>query len=189
MFGSEVKLIKATSCGDYQWNDTLNSNIWNSSSIKNTLNITFLNLLNEIWQNKIVVHTWYVGGYTTSAVTPKEFYIAENTGTTDSMKIGLMYVSDYGFAASNNYWTTNMNVYGTTTNTNWLLSSKIELTICRNSSTNDSIWHIANNGRVLYFVSNGATTFYAIRPTFYLASSITYVSGSGTSSDPIRLIN
>ncbi len=105
------------------------------------------------------------------------------------MKIGLMYVSDYGFAASNNYWTTNMNVYGTTTNTNWLLSSKIELTICRNSSTNDSIWHIANNGNVLYFVSNGATTFYAIRPTFYLASSITYVSGSGTSSDPIRLIN
>jgi len=35
--------------------------------------------------------------------------------------------------------------------------------------------------------SNASSYSYAVRPTFSLLSSVTYTSGTGTSSDPIRI--
>ncbi len=186
VFGSEVKLIKSTSYGNYAW-DSDNSNTWDSSTkpdIRTTLNTTYYNTLSSTWQNKIVVHTWYVGGYTTSAVTPKEFYIAENTGTTDSMKIGLMYVSDYGFAASNSYWKTALYIYEPETSPNWLYLGSTEWTIASNSSNSIRAFYVDMAG---YVDVNIVASASAVRPSFYLTSSTTYVSGSGSSADPIRI--
>lgn len=55
---------------------------------------------------KIATHTWKVGGMAyNNSYTAKQYYDVEvgssSSSTTDPMKIGLMYVSDYGFAASN----------------------------------------------------------------------------------------
>ena len=87
-----------SSVGAYYWNQNLSgSNTWSSSSLVTTnLNNTFLNSFSTTWRNKIATHTWYVGGYSTSSATSKEFYNAESSGTTWSGKIGLMYVNDYG---------------------------------------------------------------------------------------------
>ena len=193
VFGSEVKLIKSTSYGSYQWNSST-SNIWDSSTkptIRSTLNTTFLNTLSSTWQNKIATHAYKVGGmaWDTSA-TAKDYYDTEigssSRSTTDSMKIGLMYVSDYGFAASNNYWTTPIyNYNGGAQNNNWMFTGLSELTITRMSSNSAAIFYLISLGWI-----NGTVTAAgsgAVRPVFYLTSSTQYVSGSGTSSDPIRI--
>ena len=217
VFGSEVKLIKADytttamtgSGGDYggahswstsnykgsmntsniasyYWNNNTQTNTWSGSRLNTTnLNSSYISYIGTTWSNKIVTHTWYVGGYSTYSATPKTFYNAESCGTTYSAKIGLMYASDYGYAASNSYWTTNMNYYDSAKNNNWMYMGLSEWTISRNSSKSNYAWRVDNTGSLIenhvYLIS------YAVRPSFYLTSSTTYVSGSGTRSDPIRI--
>ena len=189
VFGSEVKLIKNTSLGNYYWSgSSLNrSNTWSSSTLNTeTLNGTYLSGLSVTWQNEIVTHTWYVGGYSINGATPKAFYNAESSGTTYNAKIGLMYVSDYGYAASNNYWTTNTSSYSSAINNNWMYMGLYEWTISRNSSYSYFAYRVNRTGNLssdyVYYSSLSD-----VRPCFYLTSSTTYVSGSGTSSDPIRI--
>ena len=119
VFGNQVKLIKSTSYGDYVWVSG-NSNVWSSSDINNTLNRTYLNSLGSTWSSKIATHTWYVGGHTTYNATAKEFYNAESSGTTWNGKVGLMYVSDYGYAANSNAWSDDLYNYKDYSSTNWL---------------------------------------------------------------------
>ncbi len=190
VFDDEVKLIKSTSYGNYAW-ATSGSNTWNSStkpSIRTTLNTTYLNSISSTWQNKIATHTWKVGGMVSSSTyTAKQFYDVEvgssSSSTTDNMKIGLMYVSDYGFAASNSYWKTALYIYSDGGYLeNWLNLNSNEWTITRNSDiSNHSFWI----RRSCY--SGGVSVLMILRPCFYLISSTTYLSGSGTSSDPIRI--
>ena len=190
VFGNEVKLIKSTSYGSYAW-DSGNSNTWSSSDIRNTLNSTFLGTISSTWQNKIVTHAYKVGGMSIDRTnTTKQYYNTEvgssSSNTTDSMKIGLMYVSDYGFAASNNYWTTTLYHYdGGAQNNNWMYMGDYEWTISRSSDGSSSAFSVSSAG----YVGGDARVFvsFAVRPVFYLTSSTTYVSGSGTSSDPIRI--
>ena len=190
VFGNEVKLIKNTSYGSYAW-DSGNSNTWNSSTkpdIRTTLNSTFLETLSSTWQNKIATHAYKVGGMSYSQTnTAKEYYNTEvgssSSSTTDSMKIGLMYVSDYGFAASPDYWTTELNNYEPSKSSNWLAGLN-EWTISRSSESTVGAFRVRSAGWVN---DSSVNSSYAVRPVFYLTSATTYVSGSGTSSDPIRI--
>ena len=191
VFGSEVKLIKSTSYGSYAW-DSGNSNTWNSSTkpdIKSTLNTTYYNTLSITWQNKIATHAYKVGGMAHSRTnTAKEYYNAEvgssSSSTPDSMKIGLMYVSDYGFAASSDYWTTELFNYEPAKSSNWL-AGLTEWTISRGSDSAYNAFRVDSTGYV--FGNFIVKSTYAVRPVFYLTSSTTYVSGSGSSADPIRI--
>ena len=192
VFGSEVKLIKSTSYGSYAW-DSGNSNTWDSSTkpdIRTTLNSTYLNSLSATWQNKIATHTWKVGGMANSQTnTAKQYYNVEvgssSSSTPDSMKIGLMYVSDYGFAASNSHWTTELYNYESATSDNWLYLGSNEWTISRISGGPTHAFRVRSSGFVdgISLVNRPN----AVRPVFYLTSSTTYVSGSGSSADPIRI--
>ena len=173
----------------YYWNNsngTRSTNTWSESRLNTTnLNSSYLNYIGTTWSNKIATHTWYVGGYSTSSATPKTFYNAESSGTTYSAKIGLMYVSDYGYAASNSYWTTNMSSYRSARNNNWMYMGLYEWTISRYSSSFNNAFRVDITGYLYFpFVYE---EYFAVRPVFYLTSSTTYVSGSGTSSDPIRI--
>ena len=188
-----MKLIKATSYGDYSWESDYvgKGNTWNSSTkpdIRTTLNTAYLNTLSSTWQNKIATHTWKVGGMNFSNTnTAKQYYDIEvgssSSSTTDSMKIGLMYVSDYGYAASNSYWTTALSSYNSAKSSNWLYLGSTEWTIPRHSDSSNSAFGVFSG-----YVSIGNVDLSnAVRPSFYLTSSTTYVSGSGSSADPIRI--
>ena len=191
VFGNEVKLIKNTSYGSYAW-DSGNSNTWNSSTkpdIRTTLNSTFLETLSSTWQNKIATHAYKVGGMSYSQTnTAKEYYNTEvgssSSSTTDSMKIGLMYVSDYGFAASPDYWTTELYNYEPSKSSNWMNININEWTISRHSDDSNSAFQVVSTGYVGIYTVNYS---FGVRPVFYLTSSITYASGSGLSTDPIRV--
>ena len=192
VFGNEAKLIKSTSYGKYAW-DSGYSNTWNSSTkptIRTTLNTTFLESLSPTWQNKIATHAYKVGGMAYSSKnTAKQYYNTEvgsrSSSTTDSMKIGLMYVSDFGFAASPDYWTTELYNYNSSKSSNWLAGLN-EWTISRISDGSNDAFHVSSAG---YVRGRGIVSIDddAVRPVFYLNSSISYVSGSGSSADPIRI--
>ena len=186
--------------GVYYWNNTTQKNTWSESLLNKTnLNTNFINNIGEEWANKIATTTWKVGGNTYSNIyskTPSVVYQNEivspvTTNTTDNAteytaKIGLMYVSDYGFAAEPSAWTLTMGNYNNTTatSTNWMYMGLYEWTISRRADDSGGAFRVVSGGGV---GGDGVNGNDAVRPSFNLESSITYASGSGTQSDPIRI--
>ena len=184
--------------GVYYWNNATKTNTWSESLLNKTnLNTNFINNIGEEWANKIATTTWKVGGNTYSNIyskTPSVVYQNEivnpvTTNTTDNAteytaKIGLMYVSDYGFAAEPSAWTLTMGNYNNTTatSTNWMYMGLYEWTISRSADYSSYAFLVRGGGYVYY---DGVGYNYAVRPSFSLESSITYVSGSGSASDPM----
>jgi len=196
VFGDKTKVIRAKSVGDQKW-DTNNLNIWSSSSLNTYLNGTYLTSLGTIAE-KIATTTWKVGGGTYANIsqsvpaTAYQYEVGSSASTTVDKKIGLMYVSDYYYSASPSAWTLmgyndddETKDYSAAKTTNWLFLGSTEWTISRGSDDTYSAFGVDNTGGVLLFgrVSRG----FAVRPSFNLLSSVKYVSGSGSMSDPIRI--
>ncbi len=187
----------------YRWNydtsvSTYGSNNWTTSELnKINLNTNYLNYLGNSWSDMIEDATWYLGGMTSSGNTAKSFYTGErnNAGygsnpTTygpenangNSTKIGLMYSSDYGYAAYPDAWVANLNAY--VSSNNWLYMGLDEWTMTPYSSYSDYVFNLISSG---YLLSNGANLGYSVRPVFYLRSNISYVEGNGTKASPFRI--
>ena len=187
--------------GVYYWNYKATgsaTNTWSTSLLNKTnLNTNFINNIGTTWANKIATVTWKVGGNTWANIGTKTSSVAYTneitnpvtTNTTDnattySAKIGLMYVSDYGFAASPDAWTLTMSSYNNTTatNNNWMYMGLYEWTISRNAGFSDTAF-------LVYLVGVVSDDFvyddFGVRASFNLESSVSYVSGSGSMSDPI----
>ena len=189
VFGDQTKVIRAKSVGTQEW-DTNGSNTWSTSSLNTYLNGTYLTSLGTL-ANKIATTTWKVGGGTSANIyssVPKTAYQYEvgssASSTTVDKKIGLMYVSDYGYAADQSGWTTKLSSYSSNTSKNWLFLGSNEWTISRNSDITATAFRVTSTGYVSYIT---ATYSFVARPSFNLESSVTYASGSGTSSAPIRI--
>ena len=88
-------------------------------------------------------------------VTVKNTYINEIfnpvANTTYSAKIGLMYVSDYGYAAGPNAWAIALSVYNnsTATSNNWMYMGLYDWTITRRSDTTNFAYFVDLTGYVL----------------------------------------
>ena len=196
VFGDKTKVIRAKSVGNQKWH-TSESNTWSSSSLNAYLNGTYLTSLGTIAE-KIATTTWKVGGCSWSNIktsVPKIVYKNEvgssASTTTVDKKIGLMYISDYYYSASPSAWTLvgynksdATKDYRAATSTNWLYLGSYEWTISRASDSTYHAFDVRSTGYVGY--SNVACS-YAVRPSFNLLSSTTYVSGSGSMSDPVRV--
>ena len=200
VFGDQVKVIRAKSVGEMAWDSNV-SNTWSTASLNTYLNGEYLTSLGTL-SNKIATTTWKVGGNTydnISPVVPATAYANEivnpvTTNTTDnateySAKIGLMYVSDYGFAADPSAWTTTLNkdnggVNGSIIKSlDWLYLGS-EWTISRSAGSSSSTFFVSIFGNVSYNTANGN---FSVRPSFSLVSSVTYSGGSGTQNSPIRI--
>ena len=182
----------------YYWNNA-GTNTWSASKLNTVnLNTNFTTNIGTAWANKIATTTWKVGGGSWANITtsvPKTAYQYEvgssASTTTYDAKIGLMYVSDYYYSASPSAWTLvgynsdYTKSYASAKGENWLYGGGWDWTISRTSDVSDiafrvsSIGHVRNNP-----VHNGHN---GVRPSFSLLSSTTYVSGSGSMSDPVRI--
>ena len=196
VFGDKTKVIRAKSVGYQQWH-TSADNTWSSSSLNAYLNGTYLTSLGTIAE-KIATTTWKVGGGSgsnISASVPATAYkneVGSSASTTIiDKKIGLMYVSDYGFAASPSAWTKILGDYdgtdanGTSIKTiNWMYMGYNEWTISRHSDNTNSAFFVNSTGNVL---GSNVRSDNGVRPSFNLESSVKYVSGSGSMSDPVRV--
>ena len=188
VFGDKTKVIRVKSVGNQKWN-TSADNTWSSSSLNAYLNGEYLTSVGTV-ADKIATTTWKVGGGTIRNITtsvPKTAYQYEvgssASSTTYDAKIGLMYVSDYGFAADPSAWTTKLSSYNSNTSKNWLFLDSTEWTISRNSDSSDDAFYVHSG----YLAGSSVLYSLGVRPVFNLLSSVTYASGSGTSSDPIRI--
>ena len=191
-----------TTIDSYYWNNSTSTNTWSESLLNKTnLNTNFINNIGTEWANKIATTTWKVGGNTyanIASVVPATAYQNEvvnpvTTNTTDnateySAKIGLVYASEYEFAVDPSVWETTLINYGGSVNgstirsLNWMYMGIDEWTISRRADRSDYAFGVDAAGRGdSRFVVNA----FAVRPSFNLESSITYVSGSGSASDPM----
>ena len=147
---------------------------------------------------KIATTTWKIGGGTYGNIVesvPKTVYQYEvgssASSTTVDKKIGLMYVSDYYYSASPSAWALvgynsddETKDYRAAPSTNWLYLGSNEWTISRYSDNSDNAFIVNNDG----IVDNGSVSNdLGVRPSFNLESSVKYVSGSGSMSDPVRV--
>ena len=189
-----------TSVNLYYWNERSFFNTWSDSGLNKTnLNTNFITNIGEEWTKKIAITTWKVGGNTEEniqQVVPSTAYQNEitnpepgedsTTGETEyTAKIGLMYLSDYGFAADPSAWTLTLASYNNTAakNTNWIFIGYSDWTISRNANYGNA-FIVASDGSVFVNVVYSGV---GIRPSFYLLSSVTYAGGSGTKDSPITL--
>ena len=178
----------------YYWSGSSSnrSNTWSSSTLNtDILNGTYLNTLGSKWSSLIATTSWKVGGMSSSSTnTAKQYYTTElgssSSSTTYSAKIGLMYVSEYGYATSPENWNTALYDYDNDTNrnNNWLYMGAPEWTISRSSDGSNGVFVVDGVGGVVYgyvFFRDG------VRPSFSLESSVVLSGGSGSSADPYRL--
>ena len=186
VFGDQTKVIRAKSVGNKQWH-TSESNTWSTSSLNTYLNGEYLTSLGTL-ADKIATTTWKVGGGSTTYLydvptTAYQYEVGSSASTTTyDAKIGLMYVSDYGFAADQSGWTTKLSSYGSNSSKNWLYLGSAEWTISRNSRLTGLAFTVTGTGYVNY---TSVTLSRGVRQSFNLESSVKYVSGSGSMSDPI----
>ena len=193
------------------WNGVWNTDIkntWVDSLNYGRLNNEFLVSLPSKWANIIAKVVWKVGGNSWGNIATRVGmnYVYQNevinpvtTNTTDGKsevinKVGLMYVSDYGYAAPQSAWS--YNIYGTSPDYssseikdyNWLFQGVNEWTITRCSDSQNGAFTIDSTGRILH---NGINGGYNMRPVFYLDSSVVIDKNAhtGTSSDPYRISN
>ena len=182
--------------GVYYWNNNTRDNTWSESRLNTVnLNTNYINNIGTKWSEKISDHTWKVGGNTGSNIgeqtAPTAYQNEINSPATDktvNAKVGLMYVSDYGYAAAPSAWT--MPLYNSgddyslssVTSVNWMYMGLNEWTLAPRSDRSNNAFGVHYTGYVIY----GNVGYYvAARPVFYLKSTIGYAGGSGTAVKPI----
>ena len=189
------KGIKST-IDSYYWS-SVNVNLWDISDLNGVLNLNYLNNIGSKWSEMIATTSWKVGGIAMSDInegvvrdTIKLVYqneiVSPAESTTYSAKVGLMYVSDYGYAASPKNWKTSLyDYFNIAYNDNWMHMGLFEWTITRRSNDLGRVFQLNSTGNVLVTVANANQG--AVRPAFYLNSDVIYISGSGTQTDPFRI--
>ncbi len=206
----------------YKWNGSSNLNVWKDSNLNTVnLNDYYLNTyLDTKWEEMIESHLWQVAGNDKDFIRDErnafetyDYEVGNNKvtlsnlgkcaidtlGTTCTIdeivhnaKIGLMYLSDYMYAAKSLYWSYKGYIsgsghttdYGATLNNDWLhIGDHDEHTLTRlyDSDHITHIMSIASDGHVSPQNTDDANR---VRPTFYLKTSVKIVSGDGTINNP-----
>ena len=191
------QLMKLLNSGAW-WNGTSGS-YYNNSTTATTVNFTNYKLSDKA-KSYITTSRYYLGGYNTSrGVMTNQFYTYERGtaryGTNrplywDGM-VGLMYPSDYGYAAGSSCATgTGLYSYDRgCKNKDWLyiLKSDEEWLMFPKSDFSINVFFLNLYGFVENDSYNGVYIVRSVRPTFYLTSSTFITLGTGTLTDPYIL--
>ena len=190
---SGSQLMKLLNSGAW-WNGTSGS-YYNNSTTATTVNFTNYKLSDKA-KSYITTSRYYLGGYNNNPPITNEMYGYER-GTlrynTDRPlywegMVGLMYPSDYGYAAGNTCVTgTKLYDYeGGCMNKDWLyISNTYQWLMSPDSGYSYGAFLVDSSGYVLSGVHVGFA--YSARPVFYLNSSASISEGEGTSAAPYIL--
>ena len=199
---NRIKIIKDQSIGNRNW-DTSKNNWARPASLNTYLNGTYLNNLDSTAQTMIETAKYYLGGYKSYSITPVDMYNYERKISGSSYyygsnpnswagKLGLMYLSDYGYASDvcetkALYNSSSSNDLRACNTTNWLYNIKVnEWLLPQGTSNSLYAFYVRSVGDAGY---NGGVGGYqlAVRPVLYLTSSVQITGGNGTSSSPYTL--
>ena len=188
---SGSQLMKLLNSGAW-WNGTSGS-YYNGSTTATNVNFTNYKLSDKA-KSYITTSRYYLGGYNTSNVKTTAMYNYER-GTLryktdkplywDGM-VGLMYPSDYGYAAGNTCVNgTKLYDYdGGCMNKDWLYISKTYQWLMSPNSGNSNIAFFVFSGGYVRYDGYSVDDARSASPVFYLNSSTSITDGTGTSSDP-----
>ena len=141
--------------------------------------------------------TYYLGGSTSSnytTLTASGYYNAERDSSqvysgnpaSTTQYIGLMYPSDYGYAAGSSCLSNALYNYGSSCkNSDYLFSGVLEWLQAPHASYSGYAAYLASTGIVS--TSNNVTYSYAVRPVLYLTSETQITGGDGSSTKPFEL--
>ena len=194
---SGSQLMKLLNSGAW-WNGTSGS-YYNNSTTATNVNFTNYKLSDKA-KSYITTSRYYLGGYNdTIGVMTNQFYTYER-GTTrydtnrplywDGM-VGLMYPSDYGYVAGNTCVTGTdpFNYEGGCKNKDWLwmttrsnYSNDTEWLMSPSSGNSYGVFGVDSGGYVGGIIGNNNAL--SVRLVFYLTSTTSITSGSGTQDDP-----
>ena len=196
---SGSQLMKLLNSGAW-WNGTSGS-YYNGSTTATTVNFTNYKLSDKA-KSYITTSRYYLGGYNTSSgVMTNQFYAYER-GTTryDTNRplywdgyVGLMYPSDFGYAAGNSCVTGTdpYNYDGGCKNKDWLwmttssdYTNSAEWLMSLGLGNSINAFYVNSSGYVFNYLVGAA---YSARPVFYLSSSASISEGEGTSAAPYIL--
>ena len=176
--------------GGYYWNRN-GTNTWSESQL-NTVNLNknYINNIGTKWSEKISDHIWKVGGntwdniYNQTAPTAYQNEINNSDpNKTVNAKVGLMYVSDYGYAASSSSWSTLLKSYNNVITNNWMYMGLIEWTLVPRTDYSNRAFGVDPTGYLNSYIVRSYTV--GVRPVFYLTTDTSYKTGNGTISSPI----
>ena len=192
----KIKIIRNESIDDMQWNSSTSNN-WNNSSLKSYLNGTYYNSIENTSRNMIANETYYLGGPNGSnlyTLTASGYYNAERDSTqvysgnptSTTQYIGLMYPSDYGYAAGESCLSTALNNYNDSCkNSDYLHKSVDQWLQAPHASISSSASYLVSTGFV--FGRYNATDSLAVFPVLYLESQTMITGGEGSSDSPFIL--
>ena len=210
---TRVRIIKDTSIGYHAWNGE-GTNNWAAATLMCQLNTMYYNdtlpactgksltslntSLNTEAQNLIDNALWYLGGGNSTDLYADDYYTMERGTTTYGSnqtrwtgKIGIMYPSDYAYAADlslckltgYNYESEGSNC----ATTDWLFNSGYQWLISHNSSFSPRTWSVDRTGYVDNGAGNYVGNFWMIRPVGVLKPDVTIVEGEGTNANPYKI--
>ena len=187
---SGSQLMKLLNSGAW-WNG-ISGSYYNNSTTATTVNFTNYNLSDKA-KSYITTSRYYLGGYNNNTPLTNEMYGYER-GTkrykTDRPlywegMVGLMYPSDYGYAAGNSCvnGTTLNNYNGECMNKDWLyISNTVQWLMSPHSGFPYIVFDVDSSGYVYDHSSNGNAWW--VRPVFYLNSSVSIIEGTGEENNP-----
>ena len=191
-----------TSSGFY-WNKVKQSgknyNNWEDSTLQTYLKVTYYNSINSTYKNMISEETYYLGGATSSnygTLTASDYYDAERDSTqvysgnpaSTTQNIGLMYPSDYGYAAGEDCLSTALYSYSSSCkNTDYLFSGLAEWLQAPTASDSNYAARLHSTGYVHGNGSRVRTIASGVRPVLYLTSQTQITGGEGTIEEPFEL--
>ena len=198
VINGKIKIIRNSSMGNGVWNSSVLNN-WNNAYLKSYFNEEYYNSIEKVYKNMISEEIYYLGGPTPSNVstlTASGYYDVERSstvysGNSTSIKqyIGLMYPSDYGYAAGSSCLSTSLyNYNGSCKNSNYLYnlySEGSEWLQTPYGTSNISALFVDNDGRVL---SDRVADFYEFRPVLYLKSDTLITGGDGSPNNIFTLV-
>ena len=192
----KIKIIRNESIGDYAWASN-NSNNWNNASLKSYLNGEYYNGINETYKKMISEETYYLGGSANSnysTLTASGYYNAERDSSqvysgnpaSTTQYIGLMYPSDYGYAAGSSCLSTTLYDYdGGCKNSDYLFSGVNEWLQAPRASRRSDAAQLRSSGYV--YGGDVVTGSDAVRPVLYLNTNVQITGGDGSQGNAFQL--
>ena len=188
-------LMKLLNSGAW-WNGTSGS-YYNNGTTATNVNFTNYKLSDKA-KSYVTVSRYYLSGYTTGDVNTTTMYGYERgTNRYDTNRplywdgnVGLMYPSDFGYAAGNTCvtGTTLYNYDGGCMNKDWLyISNTVQWLMSPNSGSSYYVFGVDSTGYVDYSDHTSSSYVFSARPVFYLTSSASISDGEGTSAAPYIL--
>ena len=209
---TRVRIIKDTSIGGLAWDSDSNyNNNWADATLMCQLNTMYYNdtvpactgksltslttSLNAEARSLIDNALWYLGGGDTSDLYADDYYSMErnnpgygSNSTRWTGKVGIMYPSDYGYAADlslckitgYNYESEGSNC----ATTDWLFNGEYQWLVSPNSDAGGVAWYVDEAG---FVVVNNVGVEGGVRPLAVLKSDVTKLEGEGTNGNPYKL--